>query len=410
MNPAVFELAVSDDGVAAPGHGVLAAYVPADADYLPLVVAGCDPRHDPGKPIESLAGAVFAYINRSLGRPPGLRWAVVDNWGRFFEAAPHWAVDADAPPIVEFKRFPGGVGVDAFTKEVGPAGEAGLELLSAVIEGTHPTTAPTSMRQFLEAIQAHGNLPSPGALFQTVSTAAVTGDIRAATQAIQLDPVISATLINYANAAAFASAGKTGSVSEAVQRLGINQVRRVVFIAEMMVRYQKGACREFDYRAYWHNAIATGAAMRGLMPEHGIPERLADDGFTTGLLSGIGWLAIAETYPGLMDDYITRGRGADPIAKTRLQQEIFPGPVSRVTETYLARFDFPETVRAAIGGQPTGDGWAWFDCLAAAIRAGQGLAPFECLAVPAGLPVPEPCREEWQHWKSLLAMPSALSS
>jgi len=410
MNPAVFELAVSADGVAAPGYGVLAAYVPGDADYFPLVVAGCDPRHDPGKPIESLAGPVFAHIHKSLGKPAGLRWVVVDNWGRFFEAVPHWSADADGPPILEFKRFPDGIGVDAFTKEVGPAGEAGLELLSAVIEGSNLTTTPTSVRQFLEAIQAHGNLPSPGALFQKVSTAAVTGDIRAATQAIQLDPVISATLINYANAAAFANAGKTGSVAEAIQRLGINQVRRVVFIAEMMARYQKGACPDFDYKGYWHNAIATGAAMRGLMPEFGIPERLADDGFTTGLVAGIGWLAIAETFPALMADYVKRARIADPIAKTRLQQEIFPGPVAKVTEAYLARFDFPENVQAAISGLPTRDGWAWFDCLAAAVRGGHALAPFACLALPAGLPVPERCREEWQRWKSLLAIPSAISN
>jgi HDOD domain len=146
------------------------------------------------------------------------------------------------------------------------------------------------------------------------------------------------------------------------------------------------------------------------MSEYGIPERLADDGFTTGLLAGIGWLAIAETFPVMMSEYVTRARNADAIAKTRLQQEIFPGPVSRVTETYLARFDFPPAVQAALSGQPADDGWAWFDCLAAATRGGQGLAPFECLAVPTGLPVPEPCREEWQHWKSLLAIPSAISS
>lgn len=410
MNPAVFELAVSAEGVATPGYGVLAAFVPSHDDFSSLVVAGCDPRHDPGKPIESLAGPAFFHINKSLGKPPGLRWVVVDNWGRFFEAVPHWAADSDTPPLLEFKRFPSGVGVDAFTKEVGAAGEAGLEMLSAIIEGTNLTTTPTSVRQFLDAIQSHGNLPAPGALFQTVSTAAVTGDIRAATQAIQLDPVISATLINYANAAAFANAGKTGSVSEAIQRLGINQVRRVVFVAEMMARYQKGACPEFDYRAYWYNAIATGAAMRGLMGSFEIPERLADDGFTTGLLSGIGWLAVAETFPRLMSDYVTRARIADPIGKTKLQQEIFPGTVSQVTATYLARFDFPENVQAAISGTPTRDGWAWFDCLAAAVRVGQSLAPFECLALPTNIPIPDSCRDEWQRWKSLLAIPSAISS
>lgn len=403
MNPAIFELAVSADGVAAPGFGVLAAFVPANGSFTSLVIAGCDPRHDPGKPIEGLAGPAFAHIYRSLGCPADLRWVVVDNWGRFFEAVPQWATEAGLPPVMEFKRFPLGVGIDAFVKEMGQVGEAGLELLSAVVEGSHVAAVPTSVRQFLDAIESHGNLPAPGALFQAVNTAAVTGDVKAATQAIQLDPVISATLINYANAAAFAHARKTASVSEAIQRLGMTQVRRVVFIAEMMARYQHGACEQFDYRGYWHNAVATGACMRGLMPEFEIPERMADDGFTAGLLAGIGWLAVAETYPMLMTDYLNRARGLDPITKARLQREVFPGTIGQVTETYLARFDFPETIRFAISGAPTQDGWAWFDCLAKSVRVAQSLAPFECLAVPTNIPVPDACREEWQRWRGLLS-------
>jgi HD-like signal output (HDOD) protein len=403
MNPTVFEVAVSAEGVASVGHGILAAFVPANAGFAPLVVAGCDPRHDPGKPIEGLAGAAFLHINNALRNPAGLRWVVVDNWGRFFEAVPHWMANNDMAPLLEFKRFPGGVGIDAFTKEMGAAGEAALELLSTVVEGGVPETVPASARQFLEAIELHGNLPAPGALFKVIQTAAVTGDITGAAKAIQADPVISATLINYANAAAFANAGKTASVQEAIQRLGMNQVRRVVFIAEMMARYQKGACAEFDYRAYWHNAVATGAAMRGLLETFEIPVRMGDEGFTTGLLSGIGWMAIAETFPRLMTDYIKLSAGLEPTAKTRLQKEIFPTPISEVTATYLARFEFPDTVRAAITGAPTADGWSWFDCLASAMRVAQSLAPLEFLAIPSNIPVPDRCRDEWQHWQTLLA-------
>jgi HD-like signal output (HDOD) protein len=402
MNPAVFEVAVSADGVAQPGRGVLAAHVPATTGFSALVVAGCDPRHDPGKPIEGLAGPAFLYINRMLRNPGGLRWVVVDNWGRFFEAVPHWAVESDMPPVLEFKRFPGGVGIDAFTKEMGAVGDAALELLSTVVEGSAPEALPASARQFLETIELHGNLPAPGALFQVVQTAAITGDITAATQAIQADPVISATLINYANAAAFANAGKTASIHSAIQRLGLNQVRRVVFIAEMMARYQKGACASFDYRAYWYNAVATGAAMRGLLTDFEIPANMADEGFTTGLVSGIGWLAIAETFPNLMTDYIQRSAGLDPTAKARLQREIFPAPVTEVTATYLARFDFPDTVRAAITGTPAANSWSWFDCLASAMRVAQSLAPLEFLAIPSNIPVPDRCREEWQLWQALL--------
>lgn len=402
MSPSVFELAISADGVAEPGYGILAAFIPTDAGTPPLVVAGCDPRHDPGRPIEGLAAPAFVHINKALGKPTGLRWVVVDNWGRFFEAIPDWSVGEGALPVLEFKRFPLGVGVDAFTKEMGAAGEAALELLSAVIEGRMMDKSPVSARQFLDAIASHGNLPAPGAAFHAVNSAAVMGDVNAAVAAIQTDPVITASLISYANAAAFAGARRTASVSEAVQRLGMDRVRRIVFIAEMMARYARGACADFDYRAYWHNAVATGAAMRGLMEKFDIPARFADEGFTAGLLSGIGWLAIAETFPNLMSNYIGRIKDLGPLEKARLQKEVFPTPVSQVTETYLARFDFPDSIHAAISGTPTDDGWAWFDCLASATRIAQALSPLPYLAIPGNIPIPDPCREEWQRWRVLL--------
>jgi HD-like signal output (HDOD) protein len=406
MGPTVFELAVSADGVAVPGKGLLAAHIPANAGFPPLVVAGCDPRNDPGIPIEGLAAAAFQHIHARIDDTQGLRWVVVDSWGRFFEAIPHWDMGGQQPPLLDFKRLPGGVGVDAFTKELGAVGEAALELLSSVIEGGIPESPPANARQFLEAIELHGNLPAPGALFELVRAASVSGDINAAAKGIQADPVIAATLINYANAAAFAAAGKTASVQEAIQRLGLNQVRRVVFVAEMMARYQKGACSAFDYRAYWYNAVATGASMRGLLEDFGIPARLADDGFTTGLVSGIGWLAIAETFPRLMADYIARATGLAPTAKARLQRELFPAPIAEVTATYLGRFEFPETIRSAITGLPTSDGWSWFDCLASAMRVAQSLEPLVVLAIPDNLPIPERCQAEWRNWQSLLSFSS----
>jgi HD-like signal output (HDOD) protein len=406
MNPAVFELAVSADGIAAAGRGVLATFIPAGAGTSALVVAGCDPRHDPGQPIEGLAGPAFLHIRNIVGNLDGLRWVVVDNWGRFFEATPHWSATNGQTPLLEFKRLPGGVGIDAFTKEMGAAGDAALELLSTVVEGRIPEAIPANERQFLEVIELHGNLPSPGALFQLVQAAAASGDITSITKGIQADPVISATLINYANAAAFAGAGKTASVAAAIQRLGMNQVRRVVFVAEMMSRYQKGACAEFDYKAYWHNAVATGAAMRGLLETFEIPVQLADDAFTTGVVSGIGWLAIAETFPQLLTDYVRLSAGLDPTAKGRLQKDIFPAPVAVVTATYLARFDFPEITRSAITGAPIAGGWAWFDCLASAMRVAQSLSALPLLAMPDNIPVPDRCREEWQKWQSLLSFSS----
>lgn len=399
MEPRTFELAVTPDGDTGPGFGVLAAFVPATGAEHAVVALGCDPRHDPGHTIQELAPGAIGWLAAELGEAvKGATWAVIDNYGRFNEAVPDFSA---MPPVVKFKRFQSGLSIDAFYKDVGAAGEAAIELLSSIIEGPSQDPATPSMAEFLDAVEAHGSLPAPGVIFQKVSMAAEEGDAREMAQAIQPDPVISSSLINYANAARFAAGGKTASVPQAVARLGTSFVKRVVFVAEMMARYQKGVCRDFDYRGFWLNAMATGAAMRALLPEYDLPERRADEAFTTGLVSGIGWLAVAETYPALMTRYLERCQDADPITKARAQREIFPCEISRVSERYLQRFEFPEVVHAAVAGRTDVDR-QWYDVLARAIRVAQGMQPFSCLAIPTTIPVPEPCREEWARWQDFI--------
>ena len=429
MTPLIYELDVRPDGTVAPGRGVLAAVVPAAAEGVPVVVMSCDPRHDPGRPIIALAPAVIGWLYKKLGvAAAGICWVVLDNHGRFSEAVPDFSkvgaggtasagttalmgtasAGTTALPgtasAVEFRPFPGGADSAAFFSAVGAAGEAAVELLAAVIERPSQEVSALSAQRFLDAVEAHGRLPTPGMIFRRVEAAAQTGDLRAMANAIQTDPATSASLINSANAARFAAGGITASVPQAVTRLGTSFVRRIVFVAEMMARYQRGACPAFNYRGYWLNAVATGAAMRVLLPEYKIPEQLADDAFSTGLVSGIGWLVVAETFPDLMMRYLERCRDADPITKARAQREIFPSEIYRVSDRYLQRFAFPDVVRATIAGKSDIDR-AWYDALARALRVAQSLAPFDCLAIPTTVPVPDHCREEWQRWQGLLSAP-----
>ncbi|MBK7766113.1 MAG: HDOD domain-containing protein [Sulfuritalea sp.] len=402
MEPRTFELTVDSDGNASAGQGVLAAYVPASDHSPPVSLLACDPRHEPGKSINELAPAVMAYMRARIDEDsPHWRWTIIDSIGRFNQAVPKWRTGAH--PDVAFERFPRGLTIDAFFSATGAGGEAAMEMLSAMVETPRTSDQTPSEREFLEAVEVHGNLPAPGSIFQKVDAAVADGDARLIASAIQPDPALSMALISSANAARFAAAGKTASVPQAVIRLGTGFVRRVVFVAEMMERYQQGACPTFDYRQFWMNSIASGASMKALMPSYDIPEKFADDAFTIGLVAGIGWLAIAETFPGLMTAYVARCRGADPITKSRAQREIFPCAIRSVSERYLERYSFPRTVLQAIAGNTGGDR-RWYDCLAQAMRVAQPLAPFDCIAVPTTIPVPDACREEWDRWKSALCV------
>lgn len=404
-NPQTIELAVAADGVTGPGLGIVASFVPATDGEPPVVALACDPRHDPGRTIQELAPYAIDWMHVELDEAvKDAAWVTIDNFGRFNRAVPDFAKvsPGGTAPSVVFEDFSNGASIDAFYSDIGAAGEASIELLSALVEqpSHNPMTPP--MAEFLDAVESHGSLPAPGLIFRKVAVAAEEGDARAVANVIQPDPVISSSLINYANAARFAAAGKTASVPQAVTRLGTSFVKRIVFVAEMMVRYQKGACPDFDYRAFWLNAVATGAAMRALLPEYEISAARADDAFTTGLVSGIGWLAVAETYPALMSRYLERCKGGDPISKARAQREIFPCEICKVSERYLQRFEFPEAVSAAAAGRSDVDR-LWYDILARSVRVAQAMSPFACLAIPTTVPVPEACRIEWANWQHFVA-------
>ena len=227
------------------------------------------------------------------------------------------------------------------------------------------------------------------------------GDIKKVAAVIQSDPVISLSLINYANAARFIGADKTASVRQAVVRLGMVFVQRVVFVAAMMMRYQKGRCPEFNYSAYWMNALATGAAMRALLPDYGIPESMADDAHATGLVSNIGWLAVAETYPALMTKYLQRCRrqGSAPQDPPAERDLSLPDPAGlrAVSATLLV------SRRGSLhGGRRNAGHHNLGECLARATRVAQKLAPLNCLAVLPMTEVPAACQQEWDHWQTLL--------
>lgn len=394
MNPRTFQLAIDRAGKACPGVGVVAAYVPAADSWPPLLLLAEDPVHGTARPLEAVVPPAVEFVLAEIAGPPGLVVAVIDAAGRFFRVV-------RSASATNCKPFPGGTGADAFLAATGPAGEVALELLSAIELAPAASEETPTVRQFLEAVEVHGNLPVPGTVFHMIDEAIRGGDIRRVAAIVRTEPVLSLSLITAANSVSFVGGRKTTAMLYVVQRLGLKFVRRIVFVAEMMMRYQKGRCPDFPYAIYWGNAMASAVAMRALMEDFGIPEQQADDAFTAGLVSGIGWLAVAETFPALMSKYLRRCGNADPLAKIRAQKEIFPCPIRQVSERYLERFSFPDIVRATVAGKAA-EHRNWGECLARALRVSQNLMPFVCQPVLPMAVVPAACSAEWAHWQGLL--------
>jgi hypothetical protein len=402
MNPVTFELTVGLDGNARSGQGVLAAYVPASDFGVPVCLLSNDPRHEPETGIEEITPPLLAHIRDSIDdSEPLWCWCIIDSRGCFREALPKW--QPHGFPTVSFQSFAGGFNIDAFLGVTGPAGEAAMELLSKMLDIPATDSDSPSEREFLEKVEVHGNLPAPGNIFRKVDAAVAKGDVRLVAAAIQPDPVLSLSLINSANAARFANAGRTASVPESVMRLGTSFVRRIVFVAEMMGRYQSGACsnlRLSEVLAQFARQCCGNARLDARLWHSGsiCRRRLHHRTSWRHRLAGRG-----RNLPLVDEGLCRRCKDADPITKARAQRELFPLPSPQGVGALSGALCLPALVLQAVAGDVSG-GRAWYDCLAQAVRVAQALEPFECIATPTNIPVPDACRTEWESWHQALSV------
>jgi HD-like signal output (HDOD) protein len=115
---------------------------------------------------------------------------------------------------------------------------------------------------------------------------------------IERDPSLTARLLRAANSAAFARAGaRIGSVSSAVARLGVNQVRAIC-IALAVVKAFSRKTGGLDHQAFWTHSAAVGMTARRLWDLFGEdPNVSADDIYVAGLLHDTGLLVLEQHFP-----------------------------------------------------------------------------------------------------------------
>lgn len=153
-------------------------------------------------------------------------------------------------------------------------------------------------RERFEEFKASGRLPSPkGIAFAVIDlTQRDDVNINEVTHLIQSDPAIAGRLLKFAN-----SAHRGGrpivSISRAVVLLGIFRVRQLALGFSLLNDHLSGQCRGFDYQGFWSRSLATAIANQEIAHyAHSAPE----EGFTCGLLAGVGRLALATMFP---EDY-----------------------------------------------------------------------------------------------------------
>jgi putative nucleotidyltransferase with HDIG domain len=111
---------------------------------------------------------------------------------------------------------------------------------------------------------------------------------------IEQDPALAARTLRLANSAFYGSAGRVGSVVDAVRMLGLRTVSSLLSAAAMHGLLPAQACPGFDFTRYWSHAVATGLAARALA---GAAALDPDHAFLAGLMHDIGQLVLSVLQP-----------------------------------------------------------------------------------------------------------------
>lgn len=173
----------------------------------------------------------------------------------------------------------------------------------------------------------------------------INADITEIEQMIGLDPALTASVIRVCNSAFFAGSEPVGDLSEAVGRLGYQQVLRIVAslrVGKMLSGDQKGY--GLDEGELWKHSVTTGLAAQLIARDTGDNESVA---FTAGLLHDVGKIVMAEVlehiYGKLIED-VEKNQQSLLEAEKRLLGVHH----AEVGGRLLARWKFPEGLVAAV--------------------------------------------------------------
>jgi HD-like signal output (HDOD) protein/DNA-binding response OmpR family regulator len=192
-----------------------------------------------------------------------------------------------------------------------------------------------------DELKTTGKLPSPSgvalAIIELCRKDGVSMDEIA--HAVRADPALSGRIIKFANAAANAPRRPVVSVPEAIQLVGINTVRQLVLGFSLLGQYRTGACSAFDYSRYWSRCLAMAIAASALCLR--VRSAPPDEGFTCGLLSDVGTLALATIYPDEYAELVAARPSLKPEEITRVERERFATDHNELGAALLADWHIP---------------------------------------------------------------------
>lgn len=161
-------------------------------------------------------------------------------------------------------------------------------------------------------------------------------------QLITSDAGLATDVLRLANSALLGGGRKLTSISEAIVRLGANQVRTLVLGRGLIDAFQRTRVPDFDMSYFWRRSLATAALSARFAEAIGnIPTDMA---FTCGLLADIGILVLARAMPDkyapILSQYVPQHGDEMVVSET----ELLGGTHADISAMALEKWSLSEDV------------------------------------------------------------------
>ena len=217
--------------------------------------------------------------------------------------------------------------------------------LTTLIQNLSQTKKLTLSKKVQILIGRIGALPCPSETFLQLTNAlnsnlSSMGDVSGI---VSQDPSLTAKILQVVNSAQFGGSRKIGSVTEAVQIIGLELVRALMLGFQVFKFYELKDPAGISLGNLWKHCLRTAITARRLCELEGLPSKMCGDAFTVGLLHDIGKLILASNAP---DEFRTAWDKAaqENIPLYEAELAIFGATHAQIGAYLLRLWGLPESI------------------------------------------------------------------
>lgn len=174
------------------------------------------------------------------------------------------------------------------------------------------------------------------------------GDMQIA-DIISRDPVITGKLLRVANSVAFSRGVEVPSVLNAVQRVGLREVR-VICVVLAVVDAFPGTKNALDLKQFWDHSAAVGRVAQLLCRKVQLQGAAgADDVYVGGLLHDVGILLMSQFFPDQFEEILAL-RSETSVPLWQAEKQVIGMCHGQVGSLLTERWSLPKGISTCISG------------------------------------------------------------